>query len=144
VIRVGFTGTRAGCTPEQLAALRKVLEELVPFELHHGDCIGADAEAHQIALDLHQRIVIHPGIYAKDGSSPTRAHCKGANFVLAPMTMFARNREIVDDTEVLVGTPRLMTEEELGGTWHTINHARKKSEPRYIVWPNGSVTKEPA
>ena len=45
-MKIGFTGTQKGMTHHQLI---KLLDELCSYsniELHHGDCIGADAQAH--------------------------------------------------------------------------------------------------
>ena len=45
---IGFTGTRQGMTAEQKSALRNLLDGGAG-DFHHGDCIGADSEAHGIA-----------------------------------------------------------------------------------------------
>lgn len=68
-LRVGFTGTRHGMTPAQtetfVATLRELEASLGPLaEFHHGDCVGADAEAHCL-VRLHFRecyIILHPPI----------------------------------------------------------------------------------
>lgn len=145
MITIGFTGTRNGGTDTQVAKLRELLLGEAgggSFELHHGDCMGADAQAHAVALELGQPIIIHPGVEARTGKSPTRAYCKGAKLVLAPMTMFARNREIVADTKILIAFPWLSHEQAESGTWHTINEARKARRLIYIIWPDGSVSEE--
>ena len=54
---VGFTGTRQGMTDDQKCALRKLLSEIArngsfPLLFHHGDCVGSDEEAHEIAVGL--------------------------------------------------------------------------------------------
>lgn len=145
--KIGITGTSAGVTPQQVERLRAMLQSLVQpppheHELHHGDCVGADAEAHKLAIELGLRVLIHPGVFANGKANDKRAYCQGAQFVFAPMTMFARNREIVDDTNFLIALPRLMTEESEGGTWYTINYARKRPTVIFIIWPDGHVTKE--
>jgi hypothetical protein len=45
-LRIGFTGTRQGMTKRQRNALRDLLAA------HHGDAVGVDAEAHDIAIEL--------------------------------------------------------------------------------------------
>ena len=48
-------------TQGQRAELRRLLCELAPAELHHGCAVGADAERHEIALDLGiAAIVVQP------------------------------------------------------------------------------------
>ena len=47
---LGFTGTRKGCTPPQLAALRSFLGLYRPGVLLHGGAVGADAEAHYLGI----------------------------------------------------------------------------------------------
>ena len=40
---VAFTGTRHALTPAQQRSLEQQLTLFSPDEVHHGDCIGADA-----------------------------------------------------------------------------------------------------
>lgn len=60
LMRIGFTGTRQGMTERQKIALSDLLSSYAAAILHHGDAIGADAEAHEIAVGLGCAIVIHP------------------------------------------------------------------------------------
>jgi hypothetical protein len=62
--------------------------------------------------------------------------------VLPAKTHFARNRDIVDAVQFLIAAPYNNWEENVGGTWYTINYARKKGLWLAIVWPNGKVTEE--
>jgi hypothetical protein len=54
-----------------------------------------------------------------------------------PKSFFARNRDIVDETDMLIATPA--TKKETGGTWYTINYSRKQKKQRVIVYPDGSI-----
>jgi predicted Rossmann fold nucleotide-binding protein DprA/Smf involved in DNA uptake len=136
-MQVGFTGTRDGMTRDQTVIVATILVELGTTWFHHGDCVGADAEAHALALATNARVVIHP-----PADEEHRARCQGSTVMLAPLTHFARNRAIVTDTKALVAAPKLMQEMPKGGTWYTINYARKLGHPIFIVWPDGTVTRE--
>src|SRR5689334_75878 len=59
-MRIGFTGTRHGMTPAQERTLHGMLAARQGAPLHHGDCIGADAQAHELASLLGHRVTIHP------------------------------------------------------------------------------------
>lgn len=135
--KVGFTGTRNKISREQYLALAEFLDGLGEFELHHGDCVGADAEAHEISTQLPCQIIIHPPI-----KKELRAFCSDAFQIRETQNYFARNRQIVLETELLVACPRLMNEEREGGTWYTINYARKLGRKIYIIWPDGSIAEE--
>lgn len=128
----GFTGTQEGMTPFQKGAIRGLFS-LISGELHHGDCIGSDAEAHDIAVELGWEIVIHPP------SNPAKRAFKTASRILRPWPYLERNHHIVDATKVLVATPKEYEEQMRSGTWATIRYAQKKHRPILIVYPNGNI-----
>ena len=132
-MRVGFTGTREGMTAPQRATLRKLLLEFEGGEFHHGDCVGADAEAHDIAVEIGYDIVIHPPLRDK-----LRAHKSGCE-IREPKAYLDRNRDIADETDVVVATPSTFQEALHSGTWSTVRHARKTNKPVVIIFPNGST-----
>lgn len=118
-MKVGFTGTQHGMSLTQKQELARLLVALKPEEFHHGDCIGADEEAHIIARSLQIAIVIHPpDIEAK------RAFCKGAVEWRAPAPYLVRNRAIVDATFTLVVGPQSDTPKVRSGTWATWRYAK--------------------
>ena len=133
-MKLGFTGTHLGMTENQKDQVRIIFEDLKPEEFHHGDCIGADAEAHKIALSLNIPVVIHPP------SNPAkRAFCGGSRAILPPDEYLSRNKSIVRSTEVLIATPFGYHEEQRSGTWSTIRFAKKWGFPVFIVFPDGVV-----
>lgn len=115
----GITGTRLGADERQLAWLRASVVIHDVTELHHGDCVGVDAQAHQIAIDLGLKIVIHPPL-----NEAYRAFCGGDNVTVLPAKEYLeRNRDIVDQCDVLFGLPD-GPQRARSGTWYTIRHAR--------------------
>lgn len=128
---VGFTGTQRGMTPNQLSVVRFHLD---PYEwVHHGDCIGADAQLHQAARRKGHSIHRHPpdnpskrAFCDFDRDSPERPYLD-------------RNHDIVDASSVLIGAPGEMTEQLRSGTWATIRYARKQRKKVIIVLPDGTI-----
>lgn len=138
-MKIGFTGTRFGMTQSQRAIVMDLIAELEITEAHHGDCVGADAQFHKAAEQIKARLVVHPPV-----DESHRARCWPWDEVRPVKTHFARNRDIVDESDVLIGTPFDATEQPKGGTWYTINYARKRGKRLFIVWPDGSVREESA
>ncbi len=132
-MKVGFTGTRHGMADVQKRMVAWHMGDLQMTELHHGDCIGADAQAHNIAVEHGRKVVIHPPV-----DETYRAFCGGYDVCLLMKTHFARNRDIVDETDVLIGAPYNAKEQGRGGTWYAISYARKQGKPVYIIWPDGT------
>lgn len=130
---IGFTGTRNGMTEAQKETVRRLVRELQPTLAVHGDCVGADANFHAIVRVVAPecRIMICPG---PDDSM--RAFCD-ADMEMARKTHFARNRDIVNGSDLMIGTPYQMRECNSGGTWYTINYSRKVKRETRIVWPDG-------
>lgn len=128
-MKVGMTGTRSGMTKAQKDKFEKILIFLEVTELHHGDCVGADADAHDIATKLGIKTVAHPP--TKDD---LRAY-KQADTILPAWPYFTRNRHIVDNTCLLIGVPWSMTHKK-GGTWYTIKYGQEKG-PVCIISSEG-------
>lgn len=135
---VGYTGTQSGMTNRQKLILGSLFDLLVQHHgamtLHHGDCVGGDAEAHAIALVLGLRVVIHP-----PANSKRQAFCKGPDDRVAwrpARAYLERNREISDESQQLLAAPKGMEEEMRSGTWSTVRYARKTLKPTTIIWPH--------
>jgi Predicted Rossmann fold nucleotide-binding protein involved in DNA uptake len=142
--RIGFTGTRGTKEQKELPSkqrlkLHHILETVAAHELHHGDCVVADATAHKMAYEMGYDIIIHPP------TSPIyRAFCGEGETgvsILKPRPYLARNKDIVDSSDILVACSRTMQEEQRSGTWHTIRYASagEIKVPTIIIYPNGSV-----
>lgn len=142
-LALGFTGTRFGMTPTQREAFRVELaaHRLRGFDrFDHGDCVGADAEAHDDAADLGFRIHVHP-----PEKTAHRAFCEPFAIRFPPASYLKRNEAIVAAASALIATPRSREDDPTqrrSGTWATVRRARKKGIPIVIVWPSGAVTRE--
>lgn len=146
---VGFTGTQGGMTAAQKSSLKKLLQKLKPIIFHHGDCLGSDIQASDIAHDLGIKIHLHPPNIDKK-----RAFCKYADKEEEPKPYMKRNEAMVKATGVYISTPKenikdwdpdpLTKAKKLAsslrsGTWATTNRAIKKGIPVYIIMKDGSI-----
>lgn len=147
-MRVGFTGTQRGMTEAQKQTVESFLRSSGATEFHHGDCIGADAQAAYIAGEVGICTFVHP---------PEDQH-KRARFVSGevpttfydPLPYLERNHSIVDCTDVLLATPKTNKEELRSGTWATIRYAIRISlraqsnttKSVIIIYPDGSFVEK--
>lgn len=146
---VGFTGTQQGMTLEQGRVVLDLLSARTGWsraaQLHHGDCIGADQQAHKIAVAIKvPLIVIWPPM-----NSLKAARCwadkapEDVEVRLKPaMEYLQRDWQIALNCTELVATPKGEQEELRSGTWATIRYARKFKRHIYIILPNGKVKEE--
>jgi hypothetical protein len=149
-MKIGFTGTRNQLTEAQSASLERLLTpaEYGPNRpiFHHGACKGADSFAATVAFGLNYDVIAHPGKSAHGGDNEWLCPIalEHSTEVRETKTHFARNRDIVDETDMLIACPQYMdpiTEGTKGGTAYTIQYARKKGRPVVIVRPNGWIEK---
>lgn len=135
-LHIGVTGSRFGMSKHQKITFKKFINEKTAPEiaaLHHGDCVGADAECHDIAVKLNICTHSHPPI-----RDQYRAY-KGSDKIYAPREYLARDRDIVDMSKVLFAFPNSEYESPRSGTWYTVRYARKKQILVVMVLPDGYV-----
>ena len=123
-------------TDQQKESLRQVLAEYQPDEFHHGDFVGADAEAHEIVRAAYPsiRIVLHPPV-----KKTLRAFCQGDE--LRPARGYiARNRELVRTCDMLVAAPKSMDDQQMSGTWAVIRYARIRAVATVVLNPEADGT----
>ncbi len=127
-------------TRRQRDTVAYLFRELELTELHHGDCVGADAQAHKIAKSTLARIVVHPPL----SSSRLRSFCAGDES-RKPCAFLVRNSHIVKEgIDGLIAAPRESTEQLRSGTWSTIRKARRLGRRIFIVNPDGTFKAEPS
>jgi hypothetical protein len=134
--KVSFTGTKKGMTQDQKSKVRDLLVSFGATEFHHGSCIGSDKEAGDIATILKIYIIVHPPINEK-----YKAECFGRE-IRTPKSYLVRDKDIVDEGDILLATPKGFGEELRSGTWSTIRYARKVKKPVIIIFPDGSLKQE--
>lgn len=127
----GFTGTQQGMNKRQRRKFREIIVALNPTEFHHGDCIGADADAHSLVRKyLPQcKIIIHP-----PRDSRKRAFCEG-DIVLPTKEYLDRNKDIVIASTTMLATPYECEEQLRSGTWSTVRYARKLQRKLELILP---------
>jgi hypothetical protein len=137
-ISIGFTGTRHGMTEAQHQGVVKLLSSVNALDVtakvfHHGDCVGADLEAHKIAISLDYVVVVHPPL-----KQDLRAFCEGV--IIHPAKPYEqRNRDIVMASSLMIAAPPTEQEQSFGGTWQTVRFAREYNKPCKVVLPSGIV-----
>ena len=131
---IGFSGTRDNINEKQKNALRNVLNYYNATEFHHGDCVGADSEFHDIVAQLlGAKIIIHPPI-----NNVLRAF-KNSDNIMIEKDYLQRNRDIVDVSDLIIAIPKELREQKKSGTWATIRYARKIKVPVIMIAAGGEV-----
>lgn len=136
-----MTIKQAAVVEEWLAFMQR--NEADVCTIHHGDCVGADADAHAIARALGFRVVIHPPVDPEHRAfceAPASSSCASDGVAwVEPNTHFKRNRDIVNACSLLLATPHVQPLPDRGGTVYTIGYARKVGKRVVIVWPDGTL-----
>jgi hypothetical protein len=103
---------------------------------HHGDCVGADADLHDLCVARGWVTIGHLPVDATH-----RAFCAFTE-TRSPSTHMARNRAIVAESDVMIACPAEPEEQPRGGTWATVRMTRKAGKPLALVLPDGTVRYE--
>ena len=132
-IVLGVTGTREGLNATQVDYLIKYLKanKSEITHLHHGDCVGADADVHKLVRHHvpDAKIVVHPPDYDNN-----RAFCNGDE-TKKVLPYIVRNKKIVKASTMMLAFPVGRMELQRSGTWATIRYTKQKTTvPITIVW----------
>lgn len=155
---LGFTGTQNGMNGFQKDEFVKLLNNYKPVCFHHGDCIGADSQAHYLFLHWHcdnntteRKIIIHP-----PENSAKRANVRYAKMgevlfnklrnvnhlciieTLEPKPYHARNHEIVLASSILIAATKEMDHTVRSGTWSTIRKGWHERKTVIVIPPIGN------
>lgn len=132
-MKLGMTGNRYRVSNEAQTKLIDFLNENKIIEVHHGDCLGADAVFHDICSNLKIKTIIHP-----PDQDNLRAFCRG-DVILEAKKYLVRNKDIVNSTDALIAFPSTKKEIIRSGTWSTIRYAKKLNKKVIIIYPDGDV-----
>lgn len=130
---IGITGSRDGMSWAQWNEFWRIVHAESPDAVHHGDCVGVDAQCDHIARLFGVATEVHP-----PEDDRLRAFTGGA-VVHVPKPYHDRNRDIVDASDHVVAFPAEMDEQPRGGTWYTIRYARSQGKRLTIVYRDGTV-----
>src|SRR5215213_7979760 len=104
-MKIGFTASRDGISLHQLDLMVRKMIELGITEFHQGCCVGGDYMATKYVLAYFSRVkvVAHPPIDTK----LLAEFCVGvAHEVREAKDYLARNKDIVDETSILIAAPK--------------------------------------
>jgi hypothetical protein len=138
--KIGVTGTRIGMSEDQKVAL--LLFDLEndftgnDLELHHGDCFGVDIAMASMFKSFGLKTILHPPL-----NNQYRAFHE-SDEVREAKDYLVRNKDIVNECDVLLVFPKEMEEVQRSGTWSTYRYAKKKNKPIVLILPDGSIKEE--
>lgn len=139
-MKLGFTGTSEGMSKKQKAMLAgwmgiQLLSDEIT-EAHHGCCVGADAEFHELCMYFDIPIFLHPPKVKADHplvAWDLWSTVPDKNIILSDSKHLERNRRIVDTCDFLCAAPPTDEERPRGGTWYTIRYARDSAVEHRIL-----------
>ncbi len=146
-MHIGFTGTRYGMSELQIEEVCGLLDDTLTlhgFTAHHGLCVGADAQYHDICRSPRGgpvTIVGHPGPDWPDGKLCAHVLCDETR---PPQSHMKRNAAIVGASQIMIATPLQNEPQPRGGTWSTIRMALRalrtgKLRELHVVGRDGTL-----
>lgn len=143
---IGFTGTQHGMNGYQMFTVKAILQDAWARGFRffrHGDCIGSDEQAHEIAYGLGYMVTVHPPINPNkrawmgfEDHMPFWTNPGIRILVLPAKDYIPRNHDIVDNSIEMIATPHESHEQLRSGTWATVRYARRCGKLKYLVLPN--------
>jgi hypothetical protein len=143
---ISFTGTQIGMTTEQVSKFIKIIGYLKPERFNFGLCVGADVDAYFAvkAVGKYQpKIIGYPGYseYRPNDLSKRAKDCR-CDELKEPKPFLVRNQDIVNDSDILIATPKEFEEQIRSGTWSTVRKAKAQRLQIIIIFPDGSLKLE--
>ncbi len=135
---VTFAGTAAGMTDEQIFSFRRLLKKLAPDWLRHSDQVGAEQQAHEVAVLAGVDVEVFP----ISNAGRHRGWCMGAKVIHPPKFPETRDREILRGAAAAIIAPRQANETLHSSDWRIVRAARKANITVYVIEPEGAVRRE--
>lgn len=135
---LGFTGTRNPISKHQIKYLWEFLDNNTDSieGVHHGACMGGDAEMHEAALVRGIPLHVHPPVNEEWMERFCLIPGNGVT-LYAPKPYQTRDRDIVAASDAMLAMPEKA--EGIGGTWYTVDYAVRQRTPVTIVYSDGRV-----
>lgn len=132
---LGVSGTRSRPSDMQIAFLEKAISYSEVIEVHHGDCVGLDNWAHNLAIKHHKLIVVHPPDVEK-----WRAYCTNKNATILPVKWYTnRNLDIILASDICLAFPFSREWASSRGTYNFVDVATKHKKSLIIVHADGGL-----
>lgn len=131
-MQIGITGTREGLNKSQYDNFYDLIDGFKYIKCwRYGDCLGVDIQTTLIVKDKYPCITIiqHPPILEK-----YRAFGP-ADVKFPPKPYGERDKDIVDNVDMLIAIPKQDNEILRSGTWQTVRYAKKKEMPIIFILP---------
>jgi hypothetical protein len=141
-LEIGFTGSRSGMGTQRQELIPVYLRRYKTAVVHHGMCEGSDTEFHDLVRNNFEGISIvgHP---PTDKSAYVYRPC---DHLWTDKPYLDRNRDIVNEADIMFATPFENQEKLRSGTWATIRYAKKVIKEGkgncwglYIFRPDGGI-----
>ena len=140
-LHLGFTGSQWGMSNEQFARVNQLVRDLKPTHVHHGMCVGADEQFHNIIRHARETlpdciIIGHPPV--------DRGKMSGVKVdeLRLPKPYLERDEDIAFESAILLATPKEDKEKLRSGTWATIRRARNHGRKVIRIQRDGVVIRE--
>lgn len=134
---LGMTGTRNPLSCEQLTWLQMMVSTECDV-LHHGACVNADEDSHDVAIRYGKGIVIHPPTNERLMMPRWKFTQRNDIQVMHPKPYNSRNLDIVNDSDRLIALPDGPYRRG-SGTWNTIGFAEAAGKRVTICYPDGTI-----
>jgi len=99
--------------------------------VHHGDCTGVDEYCHDLAIKYGMYTVAYPPKNKAYRAFTLNNEIKGEREYLE------RNKDIVNEVDLLLAVSATENATGRSGTWSTIRYANKINKPVYVILPSG-------
>ena len=136
---IGFTGSQNGIAPCHVENLEKTIEHVTEHAIwdltgHHGDCVGADTQFHDMCLKYGIPVYVYPPIVEKK-----RAFVEFAEHIYPEKKYLERNQDIVKAADFMLACPSSSIEKLRSGTWATVRYAFRQDVPTLLFLPDGEI-----